>query len=215
MLKILRKQLGVFIGEKSYEIPYAGAKILSIFETQGIPIKFDCRKGTCKTCAVTVTYQGETMETLACMEDAVEGMQIALPLEAPTLVIPPMETKRVTTRKVKIQVSAASRLNAKVMRLLNQAQDAVLEGLWEDACDYAEEILDISKSLENPEEVQQVFFTGQNRDLLQGFIVSLSSSYLSRCRLLSQKMKETIFYFFLVSDDLERSNQARSWRYRP
>ena len=42
-----------------YDIPYQGSKILAVFEQNKIPIKFDCRKGTCKSCLIKVTLEGE------------------------------------------------------------------------------------------------------------------------------------------------------------
>jgi ferredoxin len=183
----------VCINGREFGIPYAGAKILAIFEQNGLAIKYDCRKGQCKACAVRVTLEGETMETLACMEDAIEGMVVdTTGLQDDVKVsIPPMETKRVTTRKIlKKPASEVQKANARVFRILSQAQEAALDGEWEGCADYASELLEIAASFDN--EIGAVFLSGPTRDMIRDFIAVLRTSGQDRCRQLGDKLKNTI-----------------------
>jgi hypothetical protein len=69
-------------------------------------------------CLVQVRYEGETVETLACMEEAIAGMEIEL---APSSVVksassakaPPEEIKRVTTKERKAKQSEASKIQGR------------------------------------------------------------------------------------------------------
>ena len=186
------------INETVYSIPYSGCKILAVFEANSIPIKFDCRKGTCKSCVVRISFEGESVESLACMEEALDGMEIFTEGLQPDEIIarvPPMETRRVTTRKIvntgKTQTEA-SKANAKVLRILSQAQEAALEGNWDGCAAYTEELLEILKLFDKPEDVQSVFMTGPSRDILRDFIASLSGSSYDRCFQLGKDFSKEI-----------------------
>lgn len=201
MLRIARRRLGplLSINGNKYEIPYQGSKILAVFEKFGIPIKFDCRKGTCKSCAINVTIEGETLQTLACMEEATEGMEIStagLQPDEIKIVIPPMETKRVTTRKIVAKPqSEVAKANSKVTRLLSQAQECALDGDWEHCADYTEELLEILSDFDRPEDVQHVFMNGPARDLLRDFLACLKGSTSDRAFNLGKRLKSGIDKF--------------------
>ena len=198
MLSYIRRRGLSFlsINGTKYEIPYQGSKILAVFEKHGIPIKYDCRKGTCKSCVIKVTMEGESLETLACMEEAVEGMDICtagLQPDEIKVVIPPMETKRVTTRKIVAKPqSEVAKANSKVTRLLSQAQECALDGDWEHCADYTEELLEILRDFDRPEDVQHVFMNGPARDLLRDFIACLKGSTSDRAFNLGKKLNSEI-----------------------
>jgi ferredoxin len=185
------------VNGKSYEIPYAGAKILAVFEQNGLPIKIDCRKGHCKSCAVRVQFEEEAVETLACMEEAIEGMEIDTtglqPTEAAP-VIPPMETKRVTTRKaVRKPLSEVQKANSKVFRILTQALEAALDGEWEGCADYGTELVEIARNFEqSQEDLIAVFLKGPCRDLTRDFMAVMRTSGQSRCVHLGESLKQLL-----------------------
>ena len=169
---------------------------MAVFELNAIPIKFDCRKGQCKSCLVKVMLEGESGETLACMEDALEVMEIdtrGFQPETAIPAVPPMETKRVTTRKMtKKPLSEVNRANGKVFKILCQAQEAALDGEWEGCSDYAAELIEIANHFDQPDERQAVFLTGPCRDLLRDFTAVLRTSGQVRCAQLGHTLKTTI-----------------------
>jgi ferredoxin len=194
MLRRGINRLNILINKKSYPIPYAGAKILAVFEQHELPIKFDCRKGQCKSCAVRVRFEEESMETLACMEEAIDGMEIETEGLQPTevqLKVAPMETKRVTTRKIASKPqSEVQKANSKVFRILSQAQEAALDGEWEGCADYATELVEIAKIFEN--DVEAVFLKGPCRDLVRDFLAVLLTSAQPNCLELGKQLKSLL-----------------------
>jgi ferredoxin len=167
-----------------FKIPYSGSKILAVFELNNLSINFDCRKGTCKSCAVRVTLEGETVETLACMEEAIDGMEISTEglQEEVQVVVPPMEVKRRTTRKIAAKPqSRAEKANAQVARILQHAQISALDGDWENCANFVVEITEILHQFEKKEDVQSVFMKGSVRDMLRDFLASLRGSTSERC----------------------------------
>ncbi|CAD7925613.1 unnamed protein product [Amoebophrya sp. A120] len=103
---VQRRRLGsIRIDANTYQIPYSGCTIGAICEQNHVPgVRFDCRRGSCKSCRVMVRMgedvEGEPeptkgasdseasvetdamgeneleIEVLACQEEAVEGMWV-------------------------------------------------------------------------------------------------------------------------------------------
>ena len=181
---LTRLKGSVHINGIKYAIPYEGATILTVYETNSLAIKSDCRKGICKSCLVSVSFDGQDpVETVACMEPAENDMEISsIGSQVIDIPLPHAESKRVTTRKIaKVPPSSAQKAASIAAKILRQAQEAALDGDWEGCAEFGDELLEISNRFSSQEDRNQVFLVGPSRDSLRDFIACLKSSGNKKC----------------------------------
>ena len=183
------------INGKKFPIPYEGATILATFERNEIPIKFDCRKGQCKSCLVRVRFVDKAtdfLETLACVEPAIENMEIdTVGLQDDAQPPTSHETKRMTTRKLKTGQTEVSKAQAKVGRILAQAGDAALDGEWIGCIEFSQELLEIESTF-SKEDVKKIFLSGPSRDSLRDFVACLRTSGNAACEKIAVRIRKDI-----------------------